>query len=68
MTPDGIESATFRFVAQNIDNFTHPKLVRNRIRFSQNIVNLLAPELFFLISAQPVYKMLIIQEPNMLEF
>ena len=29
--------------------------------------NLLAPELFFLILAHPVYKMWIIQEPNMLE-
>ena len=34
--------------------------------FIQNI-NLLAPELFFLILAHPVYKMWIIQEPNMLE-
>ena len=31
-------------------------------------VNLLASELFFLILAHPVYKMWIIQEPNMLEF
>ena len=30
-------------------------------------VNLLAPELFFLILAHPVYKMWIIQEPNTLE-
>ena len=30
-------------------------------------INLLAPELFFLILAQPVYKMWIIQEPNTLE-
>jgi len=30
------------------------------------IVNLLAPELFFLISAHPVYKMWITQEPNKL--
>ena len=30
-------------------------------------VNLLVPELFFLILAHPVYKMWIIQEPNMLE-
>jgi len=30
-------------------------------------VNLLAPELFFLILAHSVYKMLIIQEPNTLE-
>ena len=29
--------------------------------------NLLAPELFFLILAHPVYKMWIIQEPNTLE-
>jgi len=29
--------------------------------------NLLAPELFFLILAQPEYKMWIIQEPNTLE-
>jgi len=30
-------------------------------------INLLAPELFFLILAHPVYKVLIIQEPNTLE-
>ena len=29
-------------------------------------VNLLAPDFFFLISAHPVYKMWIIQEPNKL--
>jgi len=29
--------------------------------------NLLAPELFFLILAHPLYKMRIIQEPNMLD-
>jgi len=31
------------------------------------VINLLAPELFFLILAHPVYKIWIIQEPNMLE-
>ena len=31
------------------------------------VINLLAPELFFLILAHPVYKMWIIQEPNTLE-
>ena len=31
------------------------------------LFNLLAPELFFLILAHSLYKMLIIQEPNMLE-
>jgi len=31
------------------------------------LLNLLAPELFFLILAQPVYKIGIIQEPNTLE-
>ena len=30
------------------------------------LINPLAPELFFLISAHPVYKMWIIQEPNKL--
>jgi len=30
-------------------------------------LNLLAPELFFFILAQPVYKIWIIQEPNTLE-
>ena len=33
----------------------------------QDRFNLLAPELFFLILAHPVYKMWIIQEPNTLE-
>ena len=32
-----------------------------------NKVNLLSPELFFLILEHPVYKMVIIQEPNTLE-
>ena len=31
------------------------------------LINLLAPELFFLILAHPEYKMWIIQEPNVLE-
>ena len=31
------------------------------------VFNLLEPELFFLILAHPVYKMRIIQEPNMLK-
>jgi len=39
MTPAGIEPATFRFVSQHLDNITSPKLVRNRVRFPQNIVN-----------------------------
>jgi hypothetical protein len=34
---------------------------------SEEFLNLLAPELFFLILALPVYKMWIIQEPNKLE-
>ena len=34
---------------------------------AESYINLLAPELFFLILAHPVYKMLIIQEPNTLE-
>ena len=34
---------------------------------ARRALNLLAPELFFLISAHHVYKMWIIQEPNMLE-
>jgi len=36
-------------------------------RASLIYINLLAPELFFLILAHPVYKMLIIQETNTLE-
>ena len=35
--------------------------------FFISLFNLLAPELFFLISAHPVYKMWIKQEPNTLE-
>ena len=34
---------------------------------SKIYINLLAPELFFLILAHPVYKMWIIKEPNTLE-
>ena len=37
------------------------------IRYEKCIVNLLAPELVFLILAHPVHKMWIIQEPNTLE-
>jgi len=33
----------------------------------ETLINLLALELFFLILAHPVYKMWIIQEPNMVE-
>jgi len=39
------------------------KIKKNSIR----LINLLAPELFFLILAHPVYKMWIIQTPNALE-
>ena len=40
---------------------------QNRVSaFRSILVNPLAPELFFLILAQPVYKMWIIQEPNKL--
>jgi hypothetical protein len=37
------------------------------VKTFQSTVNLLAPELFFLILAHFVYKMWIIQETNMLE-
>jgi hypothetical protein len=40
---------------------------RRRMRILEHLFNLLAPELFFLILWQPVYKMWIIQEPNKLE-
>jgi len=42
---------------------------KNRIFYDAiyNPINLLAPELLFLILAHPVYKMWIIQEPNTLE-
>jgi len=36
------------------------------VKFS-NVINLLAPELFFFNFSTPVYKMWIIQEPNTLE-
>ena len=36
-------------------------------RLYRNNVNLFDPELFFLVLAHPVYKMRIIQEPNMIE-
>jgi len=43
------------------DPFTSDiKIIRKRI-------NLLDPELFFLVLAHPVYKMRIIQEPNKIE-
>ena len=43
----------------NTDNCT--------FRIKETVLNLLAPELFFLILVHPVYKMWIIQEPNTLE-
>ena len=36
-------------------------------QLNNGVINLLAPELFFLILAHPVYKMWIIQKPNKLE-
>jgi len=40
----------------------------NKLRsYKETCINLLVPELFFLILAHPVYKMWIIQEPNKLE-
>jgi len=38
-----------------------------RIDIISHIINVLAPELFFLILAHSVYKMWITQEPNKLE-
>ena len=49
--------------------FSYSLVVRNMskaLKLNSN-VNLLKPELFFLILAHPVYKMWIIQEPNTLE-
>jgi len=40
---------------------------KKKLIMDQRNVNLLAPELFFLILAHPVYKMWIIHEPNTLE-
>jgi len=40
---------------------------RMTYRGAEKDINLLAPELFFLILAHPVYKMWIIQKPNMLD-
>ena len=37
-----------------------------KVSYSRHVFNPLAPELFFLILAHPVYKMWIIQEPNKL--
>jgi len=42
-------------------------LLLHIIACKNKYVNLLAPELFFLILAHPVYKMWKIQEPNTLE-
>jgi len=44
-----------------------PKLTGVLQRQPNFVINLLAPELFSLILAHPVYKMWIIQEPNTLE-
>jgi len=45
----------------------HVYMFNTYVRKSVPLFNLLAPELFFLILAHPVYKMWIIQEPNKLE-
>jgi len=42
-------------------------LLKYPIMVQRCVINRLAPELFFLILAHPVYKMWIIQEPNTLE-
>jgi len=47
-------------------NPAHWNIFYTRFMLAKNI-NLLVPELFFLILAHPVYKMLITQEPNKLE-
>ena len=45
-----------------------PNKNRRPLKKNENYqINLLAPELFSLILAHPVYKMWIIQEPNTLE-
>ena len=48
-------------------NFTYEVKLRASCNSCSRLVNLLEPELFFFILAHPVYKMLIIWEPNMLE-
>jgi len=70
LEPEDRENPEFR----NIRNY-FPKLHSVKLRksevFSNNSakfrVKILAPELFILILAHPVYKMWIIQEPNTLE-
>jgi hypothetical protein len=57
---EGERTTTFR----NVGNSSPDKASRPQMMC---IINLLAPELFFLILAHPVYKMSIIQETNTLE-
>ena len=45
----------------------HSKIYVVRMPTNALFINLLAPELFFLILTHPVYKMWTIQEPNKLE-
>jgi len=47
--------------------YIHTYVLKGLWDSGSTVVNLLAPELFFLILAHPVYKMWIIQEPNTLE-
>jgi len=58
-------------VAQWLRHFSTNRKMADSIRIGAtgifNWRNLLAPELFFLILAHPVYKTWIIQEPNTLE-
>jgi len=62
-------SATRRWESQNQRSFKEIKITNVAERFSPclSMLNLLAPELFFLILAHSVYKMWIIQEPNTLD-
>ena len=48
-------------------NIGKARIYIDNSRKKYSSLNLLVPELFFLILAHPVNKMLIIQEPNMLE-
>jgi len=58
---------TFTLIVYNFYEGSLDSLHLRRNCLLKYVINLMAPELFSLILAHPVYKMWIIQEPNTLE-
>ena len=64
---DNVARDLFFFPVSSLLTYQHGCTAVRAGSVSANRLNLLDPELFFLILAHPVYKMRIIQEPNTIE-